>query len=360
MRRVLFFAKNLEINKLLYKWYAANKRELPWRYTKDPYKIWLSEIILQQTRVAQGLPFYLKFVEQYPTIADMASADEQEILSLWQGLGYYSRARNMHTTAQNITQNYFGHYPSNYLQIRALKGVGEYTAAAIASFAFDLPYPVIDGNVYRVIARLFALQQPINKPSGQLPIKTAVAAIFDHHHPALFNQAIMEFGALQCTPKKPLCMQCPLKNNCMALEQGLVDSLPKKEGKTKIQTITHSYFHLRYQNKTYIEKRTMGIWQNLYQFILTEQKLEARDAIIYLKNLLTNSIQLEIQNIYTTTHLLSHRKINAIFYTIVLKKSPIFSENNIFEIELESFGKKYPTSVLIQNFLNHCKTIEKQ
>ncbi len=348
----------MEIHKLLIKWYESNKRELPWRSTKDAYKIWLSEIMLQQTRVAQGLPFYLKFIERYPSIEHMALADEQEILSLWQGLGYYSRARNMHATAQFIVQNHSGVFPSDYNDIRALKGVGEYTAAAIASFSFDLPHPVIDGNVYRVISRLFAIEQPIDKPSGQKQIKLAVSAIFDYKKPALFNQAIMEFGALQCTPKKPNCLHCPLQNKCMALGLGLVSSLPIKAGKTKIKTISHSYFQLRYRNKTYIQKRTSGIWQNLYQFILTEQKLETSEAIEHLKKLITNNINLEVKDIYSTTHLLSHRKINAYFYTILLKTQPVFSENNIFEIDLKDLGKKYPTSVLTQNFLDHYKTVE--
>lgn len=354
-----FFTKYLEIHKLLFEWYADHKRDLPWRHTKDPYKIWLSEVMLQQTRVNQGLPYYEKFVERFPTIIDLANADEQEVLSLWQGLGYYSRARNMHTAAKTVVSEYNGKFPNSYDTIKALKGVGDYTAAAIASFAYDLPHPVVDGNVYRVISRLFAIQEPINKPLGQKQIREALNAIFDIKQPALFNQAIMEFGALHCTPKKPLCTFCPMQSKCLAYEKGLVSELPKKEGKTKVVNITHSYLQIRYKDKTYIEKRESGIWQNLHQFPLIEEKLTTNEAVKQLNNLITNDVDLEIEKSFSTIHLLSHRKINAHFYIISLNKKPIFSESNIFEIDLNEMGKKYPTSVLTQKFLNQQKNDDK-
>ena len=349
----------MKFNNLLIDWYNNHKRDLPWRHTKDAYKIWLSEVMLQQTRVAQGLPYYEKFVERYPTVYDMAQADEQEILTLWQGLGYYSRARNMHAAAKTVKDNYSGIFPNNYTDILSLKGVGEYTAAAIASFAFDLPHPVVDGNVYRVISRLFAIKEPINKPLGQKAIRAAVSEIFDAKRPALFNQAIMEFGALHCTPKKPLCTFCPLQDNCLAYEKGLVNTLPHKEGKTKVKNVVHSYLYFQHKENTYIEKRESGIWQNLHQFPLAEENLTPSELIEMANLLIENKVSLEIGPSFSTTHLLSHRKIAAHFYTIYVDKKPIFSKSNIFEIDLEQMGAIYPTSVLTQKFLNQQKNDDK-
>jgi len=356
---VPFFAKVLKVNQLLISWYNANKRDLPWRHTKDAYRIWLSEVMLQQTRVAQGLPYYEKFVERYPTVRDMAVADEQEILTLWQGLGYYSRARNMHSAAKTIVDQYNSVFPNTYKEILSLKGVGTYTAAAIASFAYDLPHPVIDGNVNRVISRLFAIHEPINKPSGQKNIQAAVDSIFDAKNPALFNQAIMEFGALHCTPKKPLCDTCPLRTKCMAYEQNIVGELPKKEGKTKVKEVSHSYLHVRYKNHTYVEQRESGIWQKLHQFPLMEAKIPASEVAEQFKTLISNEVNIELGPAYQTTHLLSHRKIAAQFYTIYVDRKPIFSKSNIFEIQMEEMGTKYPTSVLTQKFLNQEKNDDK-
>jgi A/G-specific adenine glycosylase len=349
----------LKINNLLINWYNANKRDLPWRHTKDAYRIWLSEVMLQQTRVAQGLPYYEKFVDRYPTVYDMAQADEQEILTLWQGLGYYSRARNMHATAKIVVDQYSGLFPKSYAAILSLKGIGEYTAAAISSFAFDLPHPVVDGNVYRVISRLFAIEEPINKPLGQKSVRTAVHAVFDKQQPALFNQAIMEFGALHCTPKKPLCTRCPIQDNCLALDKGLVDKLPLKEGKTNVKNVVHSYLYFQHKQNTYIEKRESGIWQNLHQFPLAEENLNPSQLIKKANLLIKNKINIKIGSCFSTTHLLSHRKIAAHFYTIFLDEKPIFSKSNIFEIDLEQMGTKYPTSVLTKKFLNQKKNDDK-
>ena len=315
--------------------------------------------MLQQTRVIQGLPYYEKFVEHYPTVYDMAQADEQEILILWQGLGYYSRARNMHAAAKTVTDNYSGTFPNNYQDILSLKGVGEYTAAAIASFAFDLPYPVVDGNVHRVISRLFAIVEPINKAHGRKAIRAALSQIFDKKRPALFNQAIMEFGALHCTPKKPLCTSCPLQNNCLAFDKGLVNILPHKQGKTKVKSVVHSYLYFQYKEHTFIEKRESGIWQNLHQFPLVEGNLTTSELIEKAYLLIKNKISLEIGPSFSTTYLLSHRKIAAHFHTIYSNKKPIFSKSNIFEIDLEEMGTIYPTSVLTQKFLNQQKNDDK-
>lgn len=342
----------MEISNTLIVWYEKNKRDLPWRNCNDPYKIWLSEIILQQTRVQQGLPYYLKFVEQYPTILDLANADEQEILTMWQGLGYYSRARNMHATARYISFELNGYFPTKYSDIRALKGVGDYTAAAISSFAYGSPYPVIDGNVYRLISRLFNISLPVNKPSGQKEVKAAVESIFDGNRAAQWNQAIMEFGSLHCTPKKPKCETCVLQTKCISYSKNTVSNRPVKEGKIKVTTVNHSYFVFRYKDHTYIEKRIQGIWKNLYQFPLIEENLPENEVISKCKNLLTSNLTTELVKTFESTHLLSHRKIKAIFYTINLNTKPLFLKRDIFEIDLEQLGNLYPTSVLILKYLN--------
>lgn len=342
----------MKISNILINWYRNDHRKLPWRETQDPYHIWLSEIILQQTRVDQGLPYYHKFVEQFPTVRDLAAAEEQEILTLWQGLGYYSRARNLHTAAKMVVEQHLGTFPNTYEELLQLKGVGEYTAAAIASFAYDLPYPVLDGNVYRVISRLFAIADPINKPAGQKVIKQALADIFDDKNSALFNQAIMEFGAMHCTPKKPNCSECPFAANCLSLEYEKVDKIPYKEGKNKVRKVEHSYFFISYDNKTYIEQRTEGIWQNLFQFPLVEHHLNQEELMTELSHIMKPNAKPQISLFYNTTHILSHRKIDANFYTILVDTKPIFLKSNIFEIEMSQLGTEYPISVLTQKFLN--------
>lgn len=342
----------MKISTSIISWYKDHKRDLPWRDTTDPYQIWLSEIILQQTRVAQGLPYFLKFVEHFPTIRQLAEASEEEVLTLWQGLGYYSRARNMHYTAMYVSNQLNGKFPETYSKILKLKGVGEYTAAAISSFAFGLPYPVLDGNVYRVLARLFGIEAPIDKPHGQRIFKETLNSIFDDKNPALWNQAVMEFGAMMCTPKKPNCKECPVSQHCEALKNDKVYKLPYKEGKTKVIEVVHTYLVLNYENKTYIEKRTEGTWKNLYQFPLAEQFLNKKGLKEWAKKLIINELCFEFGETYQTTHLLSHRKINANFCTLYLDTKPIFSKRDIFEIDLSELGKKYPISTLIKKFLN--------
>lgn len=346
-----FFEEVLDIGNKLINWYRENKRELPWRNTTDPYKIWLSEIILQQTRVQQGLPYYEKFTNQFPTINDLADASEQEILLLWQGLGYYSRARNMHYTAKMIVDKYNGNFPENHNEILALKGVGEYTAAAIASFAFDKAYPVLDGNVFRFISRLFGIEKPIDTSTGKKEIAKALDLIFNTQKPALFNQAIMEFGATHCTPKKPKCDTCIFNMQCEALGSKKVMSIPVKKGKTKILKVNHTYMCFIHDNKTYIEKRTAGIWKNLYQFPLIEEDIKPDGITKIVNRYLKTPSKFEISDVFDSTHILSHRKIQASFYTIHLDTSPIFLKNNIFEIPLADLTTRYPVSILTQNYL---------
>lgn len=346
-----FFEEVLDIGNKLINWYRENKRELPWRNTTDPYKIWLSEIILQQTRVQQGLPYYEKFTNQFPTINDLADASEQDVLLLWQGLGYYSRARNMHYTAKMIVDKYNGNFPENHNEILALKGVGEYTAAAIASFAFDKAYPVLDGNVFRFISRLFGIEKPIDTSTGKKEITNALDLIFNTQKPALFNQAIMEFGATHCTPKKPKCDTCIFNMQCEALGSKKVMSIPVKKGKTKILQVNHTYMCFIHDNKTYIEKRTAGIWKNLYQFPLIEEDIKPDGITKIVNRYLKTPSKFEISDVFDSTHILSHRKIQASFYTIHLDTSPIFLKNNIFEIPLADLTTRYPVSILTQNYL---------
>ncbi len=354
-----FFEQILEIATLLFQWYDKNKRDLPWRITKDPYFIWLSEILLQQTRVAQGLPYYLKFVEHFPTVNDLATAREEDILNLWQGLGYYSRARNLHYTAQVIAFQHKGKFPSNHDDIRALKGIGDYTAAAIASFAFGLPHAVIDGNVNRVISRLFGIEKPINKPAGQAEIRIALEQIFDSSRPALWNQSLMEFGALQCTPKNPNCVNCPLNTKCFAWSLKKVNELPRKEGKTKVTNVFHSYIILKLGSKTFIQKREAGIWKNLYQFPLIDRQMTINEVLSHAIE--TYGLQgiVNFNSVNKIVHVLSHQKIFAKFYTISLISGPEILKNDIFEIELDDLGKVFPTSVLTLKYLTEQKKHDK-
>ena len=220
----------MNLAKTLLIWYRQNKRDLPWRHTRNPYLIWLSEIILQQTRVAQGLSYYMRFTERFPTPAALAEADEDEVLKYWQGLGYYSRARNLHAAAKSMQ----GVFPSTYEGVRALKGVGDYTAAAICSFAYKMPYAVLDGNVYRVLSRIFEIQTPIDSPAGKKEFSALAQKLLDKTHPDDYNQAIMDFGATVCTPVSPQCLLCPLADRCQAHLHGRVENFPVKQQKTKV------------------------------------------------------------------------------------------------------------------------------
>ncbi len=302
-------------------WFKKNKRDLPWRNTLDAYKIWLSEIMLQQTQVAQGLSYYLKFTETFPTVVDLANAPEDQVMRLWQGLGYYSRARNLHAAAKHIALKHNGQFPKTYLEIKELKGVGDYTAAAIASFAFDLPYAVVDGNVYRVLSRLFNLNTPINSSQGKKDFQLLADELLNKKKAALHNNAIMELGALCCKPQNPLCETCPLQSNCMAYANKTVSLLPVKTGKTKIKNRYFNYIVFNYKNTTYISKRTKkDIWQNLYEFFLIET-----DAPVNTETLFKHPELVELNHTFTITkiteakkHILSHQHLHSVFYEINL------------------------------------------
>lgn len=257
---------------ILLEWYSQNRRHLPWRDTKDPYKIWLSEILLQQTRVEQGLPYYLKFISRFPSVKDLAAASEEEVLKLWQGLGYYSRARNLRKAAIIINEEYNGLFPDNYKDLISLPGIGDYTASAIASICFNRPEAVVDGNVYRVLSRYFGVEIPIDSTAGKRYFKELATELIDPEQPGEYNQAVMEFGATCCTPKKPNCEACVLSNSCMALRDNMVQDLPVKSRGVKIRTRYFNYLVLRDPHmRTLMEQRKgNGIWQNLFQFPLVE------------------------------------------------------------------------------------------
>ncbi|HQW83316.1 MAG TPA: A/G-specific adenine glycosylase [Ferruginibacter sp.] len=252
-----------------------NTRQMPWKGETDPYKIWLSEIILQQTRVEQGWDYYNRFLKVFPTIEKLALAPEQKIFKLWEGLGYYTRCKNLIATAKFITHNNGGIFPGSYDEILALKGIGPYTAAAIASFAFNLPYAVLDGNVFRVLARFFAIRLPIDNNAAKKYFATLANELLDKKNPGVYNQAIMDFGAVICKPQNPLCKICSLKNKCKSLTDGLINQIPVKEKRIVKKDRWLYYFLVVYNNKVYVRKRaTNDIWQNLYEFILTEVKKE--------------------------------------------------------------------------------------
>lgn len=270
---------------ILLKWYEINMRELPWRETRDPYAIWLSEIILQQTRIDQGLAYYLKFIEAYPTVKDFAEAPEDEILKMWQGLGYYSRARNMHVTAKKISSQLNGQFPADYKGLLKLKGIGEYTAAAIASIAFNLPHATVDGNVYRVLSRIYGIETPIDSTEGKKTFSKLANDLLDKKSPGEFNQALMELGALQCTPKKPDCVSCPLQNTCYAFKNDTISLYPVKKGKTKIRKRYFNYLVIQDNQTTFLTKRTQNdIWKNLYEFPLIETDKQNDDLEVLLKD----------------------------------------------------------------------------
>ncbi len=257
-------------NKLL-EWHRGHRRPMPWKGERDPYKIWLSEIILQQTRVEQGLPYYEKFIAAYPSVRHLAAAPEDEVLKNWEGLGYYTRARNLHTAAKYIAGELSGKFPDTYEGIRALKGVGDYTAAAIASFAYDLPYAVLDGNAYRVLARFFGIRTPIDLPAAKKTFAALAAELLDTAKPGAYNQAIMDFGATHCTPRQPACTGCPLREHCVALQTGQADKLPVKSKTPEKKDRFFAYAVFYHRDHTWVRRRTgKDIWQNLYEFPLLE------------------------------------------------------------------------------------------
>lgn len=338
------------LRKTIFDWFEENKRSLPWRETKDPYLIWLSEIILQQTRVSQGMPYYQRFVENFPDVISLATAKEQEILRLWQGLGYYSRARNMHHAAKTIISEHDGKFPSDYETIKKLKGVGEYTASAISSIAFNKPFPVLDGNVIRVVSRIFGIETACNTTSGSKIFKDYAHKLLDKKKPGNFNQAIMEFGALQCLPKNPDCLNCPAKEFCMAYNNSLVDKLPLKIKKVKVRKRYFHYFLIENDKGIILRKREMDdIWKNLYELPLIEtSKPDDNIGQLMKKNWGFNAQTFFLNNF---EHKLTHQLINAYFYRVENKYLNNFLDKHFILVNFREIDK-YPISRLTEKFFN--------
>lgn len=341
----------MNVSKKLINWYSVNKRDLPWRNTTNPYFIWLSEIILQQTQVAQGLPYYDAFITNYPTVFDLAKAEESQVLKLWQGLGYYSRARNLHASAKYIVNDLGGVFPSTFNDLLKLKGVGDYTASAIASISFNEATAVVDGNVYRALSRIYGIYTPINTGKGFKAFKALAQELIDQKHPATFNQAIMEFGARLCRPKNPDCSICPFNSTCKALEKNDIAALPVKLKALKAKKKYFNFIVILSENgKTILEQREgSGIWQNLYQFPLIESEKPIEISVIEdqlkaLSILKNKTFSLSLYNEKEILHKLSHQHLYSKFWIVSLKDSLAhgISLNNIHD---------YPVPILIGNFI---------
>lgn len=345
----------MEFSNSLIKWYLQNKRDLPWRNTVNPYHIWLSEIMLQQTRVAQGLPYFIAFMEAFPTVFDLANAEEEQVLKLWQGLGYYSRARNLHATAKYIATELKGDFPPNYDQLLQLKGVGEYTAAAIASFAYNEPVAVVDGNVFRVLSRYFNMDNDISDGKTKKEFQILAQELLPKDKAALFNQAIMEFGALQCVPKNPDCENCILSSSCAGLQHKKVNILPVKSKKTKVTNKFFNYLILKdIQGNFVVQKREgKGIWENLYEFTLIETP-EMSNEIDFMNQLKVTKFynqlpaDISLLNTEVIQHKLSHQNLYIQFYILNFNQK-IKEAKSLSEIQ------KLPFPIVIHNFMQtHC------
>ena len=321
----------------LLKWFSENGRQLPWRETRDPYAIWLSEIILQQTRIQQGMAYWERFMQRWPRVEDLARATEDEVLRMWQGLGYYSRARNLHTAARQILA--LGHFPCTLDEIKALKGVGDYTAAAIGSIAFDLPAAVVDGNVYRVLARHFGIDTPINTTEGKHTFTALAQELLPPKQASAFNQAMMDFGAIQCTPQSPRCLLCPLQETCVALREGRVEGLPVTLKKLQVKTRRLTYVYIRCQGMTAIHRRGEGdIWQGLWEPLLYEDA--PLPPFCGKLTLLWKGVK----------HVLTHRILLADFYLLECDERPSLPSDYVWigEQDIENYGVPRLVELLLE------------
>ncbi|MBL7818788.1 MAG: A/G-specific adenine glycosylase [Saprospiraceae bacterium] len=315
--------KNLYFQKKILDWFATHHRPLPWKGVRNPYIIWLSEIILQQTTVAQGTAYFEKFRQHYPSVSDLANAPSDDVMKLWEGLGYYSRARNLHATAKHIATELNGAFPTTYEGILTLKGVGPYTAAAIASFAYDLPHAVVDGNVYRVLSRFFGIETPIDTTEAKHQFAALADAVLDKSRPADFNQAMMDFGATHCTPATPKCVQCPLKTECVAFKEDKVAVLPKKSKKMVRKTRFFNYLVINENDGVYIQKRTeKDIWQDLYEFPMIETD-ELADILRGGSEFVDFQKLTLVKQSQPYQQLLTHQKIVAVFWEFSTSQADI-------------------------------------
>ncbi len=341
-------------SELLLEWFSVHGRQLPWRNCGNPYHIWVSEVILQQTRVSQGMDYFLRFVEQFPTVEDLAAAPLDAVMKSWQGLGYYTRARNLHKAAQLIVNDYGGELPNSYKELLKLPGLGPYAAGAVASFAFHEPVPAIDGNVYRVLARVFGVFDSPGTGAGKKAFYTLCSEVMDHENPHLFNQAIIDFGALQCTPGRPDCAPCPMRGLCYAEANGLQTSLPTKERELKVRPRFFHFIMARWRGDTFIELRQgKDIWHSLYQFPLieTKERVEPEDF--------TQSEEFqELVGIdCTVTHiseekrqLLSHQELFIRFYIVELHTLPYALLQDYQRVPIDGVDG-YQVPITIANYL---------
>jgi len=348
--------KNTNIVAPLLEWYGKNKRDLPWRKERDPYKIWLSEIILQQTRVDQGLPYYLAFSEKFPTIFDLAHASENIVLRAWQGLGYYSRARNLQKCAKIIAEQHAGVFPTTRKELIKLPGIGPYTSAAIASFAYGRKEAVVDGNVIRVISRLYGIEKDVSSQKTVDQISSIAESLISADHPDLFNQAIMEFGALHCTPKKPDCSQCIFVDSCVARRTGNVELLPFKSKKTKKRDRHFSYLMIQVGKKMLLRKRkTKDIWNGLFEFFLIENQSQMDFDGLLLPDALSNQAGMWklIDESKLYNHVLSHQNIHCQFFHIKVSNKFTFMPSDWVDYKLYSNEEieLLPKAILIDRFL---------
>jgi len=346
----------MQIHEKLNIWYNKEKRDLPWRNSNDPYRIWLSEIILQQTKVAQGTAYYIRFIEKFPDVFSLAEAQTDEVLKIWQGLGYYSRARNLHETAKTIAFKLNGIFPQTYSELLKLKGIGEYTAAAISSIAFNEPKAAVDGNVKRVISRLFSVKDEINSGSGKKALNQLSEEILDKANPGLHNQAMMELGASICLPRKPTCIACPLNINCLALKDNIVTELPLKYKKSKAIDRFFTYLIIRKRDFLCLQQRVSGdIWEGLYEFPLIETSEmksveECSDLLCDFLNLDSGAFKIEKVS-GNIIHKLSHRNINARFCHIRISgdiNTPLLPGKLVNINEFEA----YPVPKLIDRYIS--------
>ena len=343
----------MDFTTLIQHWYRQNKRDLPWRQDSDPYQIWLSEIILQQTRIEQGLPYFLKFKQNFPTVKHLAEANENTVLNLWQGLGYYSRARNLRQAAREVVDRHKGKFPETFSEILALKGVGEYTASAVASIAYNLPHAVVDGNVYRVLSRVFQIGDAIDSTAGKKIFAATAYDLLDKNNPGDHNQALMELGALVCTPRAPLCHACPVQVKCLSYTNSSFLNYPVKSKKTKVR---NRYFHYLVvtDGKSTVLKKRIGkdIWHGLYDFRLIEK--DTASATVKKEIGALNPLSSKRNGSFV--HLLSHQKIHATFWLVRVEKLAITKDE--VKVKLEKLDD-YPMPQLLIRYLEQAGLTER-
>ncbi len=352
------FSHQMDFTQEIIGWYNEHKRDLPWRQTTDPYIIWLSEIILQQTRVEQGMPYFYKFREHYPTVKDFASADEGAILNDWQGLGYYSRARNMHYTAKMVMEQFGGQFPNNYEQLLHLKGIGEYTAAAISSFSNNEARAVVDGNVFRLLSRYFGIDNDINSGKGKKVFTELANQLLPVGHAGVYNQALMEFGSMQCRPKNPLCESCPLQLNCFAFKNQQIDKLPVKIKTLKIRERHFNYIVLVQDGQILMNQRGPNdIWQNLYEFPLFETTVPITTEVLLQDERFIHEFGEDVLIKSThgpVRHLLTHQRLFARFIVIEIPIHRNLNQNWQF-VNQEELKKLAQPKLIFEFLINFFK-----